>query len=38
MIWAVSLAEDSLGREMKWVALENLSTTMKIVVLASEKG
>jgi hypothetical protein len=26
MSWAVSLAEGNLGRGMKWVALENLST------------
>jgi hypothetical protein len=38
MSWAVSLAEGSLGRGMKWMALVHLSTTVRIVLLPpSEK-
>ena len=36
--WAVSLAEGSLGRGMKWTDLENRSTTVRIVVLLSDRG
>jgi hypothetical protein len=36
--WATFLAEGNLGRGMKWVALENLSTTVRIVVLGSDGG
>lgn len=35
---AVSLAEGNLGRGIEWTILENLSTTMRTVVLPSVKG
>ncbi len=37
-IVAVSLAEGNLGRGIKWVAFENLSTTVRTTVLPSERG
>jgi hypothetical protein len=36
MSWAVSLTEGNLGRGIKWAALENLSTPVRIVVLPSD--
>lgn len=38
MSMAASLVEGSLGRGIKWVALENLSTTVRMVVLPSDGG
>jgi hypothetical protein len=34
--WAISLADDNLGRGIKWEA--NLSTTVRIVALQSDGG
>ena len=38
IIWAISLVESNLGRGMKWAAFENLSTTVRMVVLPSDGG
>jgi hypothetical protein len=38
MGWAISFAEGTLGSGMKWVALENLFTTVRIVVLPPDGG
>jgi hypothetical protein len=38
MSLAVTLADGSLGRGIKWVALENRSTTVRMVVLPSDGG
>jgi hypothetical protein len=38
MSWAVSLAEGSLGRGMKWVALENWSIAVRTAVFPSDGG
>ncbi len=37
-IVAVSLAEGNLGRGIKWVAFENLSTTVRTTVLPLVRG
>ncbi len=38
IIWAVSLAEGSLGRGIKCAALENRSTTVRMTVLPADEG